>query len=57
MNYQVTDRFGIGLDVISNSDQHLRGDESNQLNTVAGYTLAIFEPAINSVISSKSLRP
>ena len=40
MNYQVTDRFGIGLDVISNSDQHLRGDESNQLNTVAGYTLA-----------------
>ncbi|HBW85094.1 MAG TPA: TonB-dependent receptor [Gammaproteobacteria bacterium] len=39
-NYRVTDRFGIGLDVISNSDQHLRGDESNQLDTVAGYTLA-----------------
>lgn len=38
-NYRVTDRFGIGLDVINNSDQHLRGDESNQLNTVAGYTL------------------
>ena len=38
-NYRVTDLFGIGLDVISNSDQYLRGDESNQLNTVAGYTL------------------
>ena len=38
-NYRVTDRFGVGLDMISNSDQHLRGDESNQLDTVAGYTL------------------
>ena len=38
-NYRVTDRFGVGLDIISNSDQHLRGDESNQLDTVAGYTL------------------
>ena len=38
-SYRVTDRFGIGLDVIANSDQRLRGDESNQLDTVSGYTL------------------
>lgn len=38
-NYRVTDRFDVGLDMISNSDQHLRGDESNQLDTVSGYTL------------------
>ena len=38
-NYRVTDRFGVGLDMISNSDQRLRGDESNQLGTVAGYTV------------------
>jgi len=38
-NYRITDRIGVGLDVISNSDQQLRGDESNQLDTVAGYTL------------------
>ena len=38
-NYRVTDRFGVGLDMISNSDQRLRGDESNQLDTVAGYTV------------------
>lgn len=38
-NYQFTDGFSVGLDVINNSDQHLRGDESNQLDTVDGYTL------------------
>ncbi|MBQ85670.1 MAG: TonB-dependent receptor [Gammaproteobacteria bacterium] len=37
-NYRITDHIGVGLDVISNSDQQLRGDESNQLDTVAGYT-------------------
>ncbi len=41
-NYQVDDKFSLGLDVIANSDQHLRGDESNQLDTVDGYTLVNF---------------
>ena len=41
-NYRITDRIGFGLDVISNSNQQLRGDESNQLDTVAGYTLVNF---------------
>lgn len=38
-NYQFTGGFSMGLDVINNSDQYLRGDESNQLDTVDGYTL------------------
>ncbi len=38
-NYQFTDSINVGLDVISNSDQQLRGDESNQLDTVDGYTM------------------
>jgi len=38
-DYQFSEGFSMGLDLISNSDQHLRGDESNQLDTVDGYTL------------------
>lgn len=38
-NYQFNDGFSLGLDLISNSDQYLRGDESNQLASVDGYTL------------------
>lgn len=41
-NYQVDDKFSLGVDVIANSDQHLRGDESNQLDTVDGYALVNF---------------
>ncbi len=38
-NYQVDEKLSFGIDLINNSDQHLRGDESNQLDTVDGYTL------------------
>lgn len=41
-NYRVTERLGLGLDVVNNSDQHLRGDESNQLDAVDGYTVVNF---------------
>ena len=35
--YNVNDRFSIGISGIYNSDQVVRGDESNQLPTVKGY--------------------
>ncbi len=38
-NYRVMDGFSVGFDVINNSEQYLRGDESNQLATIDGYTL------------------
>jgi len=38
-NYQINDNFSLGLDMVNNSEQHLRGDESNQLDTVDGYTV------------------
>ncbi len=41
-NYQVDSNLSLGVDVIANSDQHLRGDESNQLDTVDGYTMVNF---------------
>ena len=41
-NYQVDDHLSLGVDVIANSDQRLRGDESNQLDTVDGYTMVNF---------------
>ena len=37
--YQFSKALSTGVDVIHNSDQILRGDESNQLDTVDGYTL------------------
>ena len=41
-NYRIDERFSVGMDLISNSDQYLRGDESNQLDTVDGYTVVNF---------------
>lgn len=38
-NYQLMDGLNLGLDIVSNSDQHLRGDESNQLDEIDGYTV------------------
>lgn len=38
-NYQIADGFNVGLDVVSNSSQYLRGDESNQLDSIDGYTV------------------
>ena len=37
--YQVVDSLSIGLDIISNGGQFIRGDESNQLDEVDGYTV------------------
>ncbi|MDQ3797092.1 MAG: TonB-dependent receptor, partial [Pseudomonadota bacterium] len=39
-DYQVLPKLSIGADVLYNSDQVLRGDESNQLEPVDGYTVA-----------------
>jgi outer membrane receptor protein involved in Fe transport len=36
--YQVTNSLSVGVDVVSLSEQFLRGDESNQLAPVDGYT-------------------
>ncbi|MEX2469275.1 MAG: TonB-dependent receptor [Pseudohongiellaceae bacterium] len=36
-NYRMAPGLEVGLDLVSNSDQYLRGDESNQLDTVSGY--------------------
>jgi iron complex outermembrane recepter protein len=38
-DYAVVEGFDIGLDFVSNSDQHLRGDESNQLDEIDGYSV------------------
>lgn len=38
-DYTLREGFSVGLDVVSNSDQVLRGDESNQLDPVSGYTV------------------
>ena len=38
-DYQLAEDFNIGLDVVSNSDQYFRGDESNQLDEIDGYTV------------------
>ncbi|PCI75811.1 MAG: TonB-dependent receptor [SAR86 cluster bacterium] len=37
-DYRFTNGLNIGLDVLSNGGQVLRGDESNQLDEVSGYT-------------------
>lgn len=39
MDYTFTDRLSVGGDLLYNSDQYLRGDESNQLDTVDGYAI------------------
>lgn len=38
-NYKILDSLRLGLDVISNDSQTIRGDESNQLDTVNNYTV------------------
>jgi iron complex outermembrane receptor protein len=38
-NYQLRDNLSIGADLIYNSDQVMRGDESNELDTIDGYAL------------------
>ncbi len=39
-DYQITPALSVGIDFINNSDQHIRGDESNQLDTVDGYLVS-----------------
>ena len=41
-NYQLNDNLNIGLDVLRNSSQFLRGDESNQLEEIDDYTVVNF---------------
>lgn len=38
-NYQLSDALSLGADFIYNSDQFMRGDEANELDTVDGYAL------------------
>lgn len=38
-DYYFDDRASLGFDVVYNSSQYMRGDESNQLDTVDGYAL------------------
>ena len=38
-DYQFTGGLSLGLDILSNGNQVLRGDESNQLDEVSGYTM------------------
>ena len=39
-NYELSEGLQIGFDVSRNSSQFLRGDESNQMNEIDGYTVA-----------------
>ena len=38
-NYQFTDKFNMGLSALFNSDQYSRGDEVNEMDTIAGYAV------------------
>ena len=38
-DYTLREGFSIGLDLVSNDHQVVRGDESNQLDSVSGYTV------------------
>ena len=38
-NFNLLAGLDVGLDLVSNSDQYLRGDESNQLDPVSAYTV------------------
>ena len=40
VNYKLTEDLHIGFDISRNSSQFLRGDESNQMNEIDGYTVA-----------------
>jgi outer membrane receptor protein involved in Fe transport len=37
IDYQLSEGFNIGLDLVNNDKQFLRGDESNQLDQIDGY--------------------
>jgi len=39
-NYELTDGLHVGFDIARNSSQFLRGDESNQMCEIDGYTVA-----------------
>jgi len=39
-NYELSDDLFIGFDITRNSNQFLRGDESNQMDKIDGYTVA-----------------
>lgn len=39
-DYRISSGFSVGLDIVSNDGQVLRGDESNQLSEVPGYAIA-----------------
>ena len=39
-NYELSEDLHIGLDISRNSSQFLRGDESNQMSEIDGYTVA-----------------
>ena len=38
LDYAFSDRLSLGLDIVTNSDQYLRGDEANQMDKISGYT-------------------
>jgi outer membrane receptor protein involved in Fe transport len=38
-DYAITPKFSFGGDALLNADQYYRGDESNQLSKIAGYTV------------------
>ncbi len=38
-DYQLSNNFSLGLNILSNDGQVIRGDESNQLSEVSGYTV------------------
>jgi outer membrane receptor protein involved in Fe transport len=37
--YQFNEALSVGVEIVSNSEQHLRGDESNQLTAVDGWSV------------------
>ena len=39
VDYEWTEKFLVGMDLIAVSDSHLRGDESNQMDKVNGYAI------------------
>ena len=45
VDYALTDKVSVGLDMIAVSESHLRGDESNQLDEISGY--AVFNARVN----------
>lgn len=38
-DYEFMEGFTLGMDILANSDQHVRGDESNQLEAIDGYSM------------------